>query len=61
MLTLILLIIVLRALFRPRWFYRPWGLWGFPGMWSMRRGPWHRPPMGGPFGPGPGVGRFGRF
>ncbi len=59
MLTLIGLFLILRLLFRP-WsclFCRPWGYWGMPGMWG-------RPPIHGPhmdFGPGRGMGRFGRF
>ena len=55
MFTLIVLILLVRALFRPRWYlFRPWGMFGgFGGG--------HRPPMGG-FGPGPrgfGPGPYG--
>ena len=47
MLTVIIIFIILRILFRPR-FYRPFGLF-----WGPRR--WRRPPMRGfgPYGPGP--------
>ena len=58
MFTLIILFLIARALLRPRWFYRPWGMYrGF--------GTWDRPFVGGPgmgFGPrGPGMGRYGRW
>ena len=57
MITLIILFLILRAMFRPCWyglFGRPWGLFGGYG--------WRRPFMGGSFmGGRGGMGRHGRW
>ena len=59
MLTLIVLLLIVGAMSRRRWFYRP-GFFFRPMGGMFWGNPWmhRRPPMGG-FGPGPRMGGFG--